>query len=191
MSKFFEALINYVESNNPEVMDVKLYSLRQVIELMTKARAMERAQIEKESKGFEGVILKDSDNPYMRVIKGRTPEPFTPQRYKLKPAKSVKGSAEEVFGARPVKNQWNDSEAICKENVENAVVILLNRGYQTCTVRNIVAIIQQFVPAAFDKNRKMIDYRHKLTKKFLSSDKKLLGKYGSVMDQRSYIFTIA
>lgn len=188
MSKFFNALISHVEANNPEVMDVKLYSLRQVIELMTKARAMERALIEKESKGFEGIIMKDPTNPLVRVIKGRSLGKT--DAFKFKSTKFVKGFAEEVFGARPVKNQWNDSDAICKENVENAVVILLNRGYQTCTVRDIVEVIKQFVPTAFDARRKAVTYRHKLTKKYVSSTKKLLGKYNSVMDRNTYVFTI-
>lgn len=188
MSKFFDALINHVENNNPGVMDVKLYSLRQVIELMTKARAMERALIEKESKGPEGIVLKDPENPFLRVLKGRKDDS---DAFRISPAKFIKGSVEGVFGSRPLKNQWNDVDAISKENVENAVTILLNRGVMTATVRELVEVIKQFVPDAFDKNRKMIDYRHRLTKKFLSSDKKLLGKYASVMSKGSYLFTIA
>lgn len=183
MSKFFDALISHhVENNNPGVMDVKLYSLRQVIELMTKAREMERASIEKERQ-----VNRNDDN-FFEILKGRSAEK-NPLSWKM-PSKFIKGTEEEVFGSRPIKNQWNDTVAICKENVENAIVILLNRGHQTATVREIVDVIKQFVPDAFVKGKKMIDYRHQVTKRFLSSQKKLLGLYGSVMHKGSYVFTI-
>ena len=196
MSKILDALIAHIENNNKDILDVKLYSLRQVIELMEKARIMERESINRDnhvikktvSPSREGIIARD-DNPFMlRVLKGREPKSDS---YKLK----ATGSAfvkdfEEVFGSRPVKNQWNDIVAISKENVENALVIMLNRGAKRATVRDIVDIIKQFVPDAFDKNRKMIDYRHQVTKRFLSSEKKLLGRFESVKSGNEYIFNI-
>ncbi|WNL63173.1 hypothetical protein [Citrobacter phage Ci1] len=197
MSKILDALIAHIENNNKEILDVKLYSLRQVIELMEKARIMERESINRDnhvikktvSPSREGIISRD-DNPFMlRVLKGREQKPGS---YKLKATGSafVKGFEEEVFGSRPVKNQWNDTIAISKENVENALVIMLNRGAKRATVRDIVDVIKQFVPDAFDKNRKMIDYRHQVTKRFLSSEKKLLGRFESVKSGNEYIFNI-
>lgn len=196
MSKILDALIAHIENNNKDILDVKLYNLRQVIELMEKARIMERESINRDnhvikktvSPSREGIIARD-DNPFMlRVLKGREQKSDS---YKLK----ATGSAfvkdfEEVFGSRPVKNQWNDIVAISKENVENALIIMLNRGAKRATVRDIVDVIKQFVPDAFDKNRKMIDYRHQVTKRFLSSEKKLLGRFESVKSGNEYIFNI-
>lgn len=196
MSKILDALIAHIENNNKDILDVKLYSLRQVIELMEKSRIMERESINRDnhvikktvSPSREGIIARD-DNPFMlRVLKGREQKSDS---YKLK----ATGSAfvkdfEEVFGSRPVKNQWNYTVAISKGNIENALVIMLNRGAKRATVRDIVDIIKQFVPDAFDKNRKMIDYRHQVTKRFLSSEKKLLGRFESVKSGNEYIFNI-
>ncbi|AIA65026.1 hypothetical protein AVV44_gp212 [Cronobacter phage S13] len=181
MSQLFNALVAHIE--NEGFGDQKMFSIKQAMEMMKSARAMERAAIEKTyiliPKNQE---ISDATNEITRIIKGRKPD-ATPSKY-------VKGSKEEVFGSRPIKNQWTE-EAITKENVENAITVLLNRGYKTATVRDIVDVIRQFVPQGFKAGKKLIDYRHMVTKRFLSSQKKLLGKYGSVMKGTTYVFNIA
>lgn len=195
MSQLLNALINHIE--NEGFGDQKMFSIKQAMEMMKIARQLERERLERdfifvprqqvEEAAKAGIKIGDSINAkhgdqIMQIIKGRKP-PVAPSKY-------VKGSAEEVFGSRPIKNQWTE-EAITKENVENAVTVLLNRGYKTATVRDIVDVIRQFVPQGFKAGKKLIDYRHQVTKRFLSSQKKLLGKYGSVMKGTTYVFTIA
>lgn len=191
MSKLLDQMIASVESAMPQISDVKLFSLKQVTEMMEKVRKMERAFIEENfiltPKGSkEGVVFRQP-NEFFELLKRRAPKN---NPLKWNPSKFVTGTAEEVMGQRPMTAQWDDQTAICKANVENAVTVLLNRGATVATVRDIVDVIKQFVPTAFEPTRKMVDYRHRVTKKFLSSDKKLLGRFGSVVVKNEYQFSI-
>lgn len=196
MSQFLNALIDHIEKEG--FGDQKMFSIQQAMNMMKGARQLERERLEREfimiprkqveQSVREGLEIGKKIAPaVMEILKGR-PRMQEPSNFKI-PSKFVKGTSEEVFGNRPIKNQWTD-EAITKENIENAVTVLLNRGYQTATVRDIVDVIRQFVPQGFKAGKKLIDYRHQVTKRFLSSQKKLLGKYGSVMKGTQYIFTL-
>lgn len=188
---FMQALNAHIQASG--IADEKMFSLNQVMDLMARARKLERASIEKEYILVSRVtVTAKSEEPKEGVLL-KILKPRGSGSYKLKDkgVPSVKGSAEEVFSARPIPNKWNPDVAISKENVENAVVLLLNRGQKTATVRQIVEAIHDVIPRAFKVGKKMIDYRHQVTKRFLSSEKKLLGRYGSVMDKNTYVFTIA
>lgn len=148
--------------------DVKIYSLSNMIAIVDRARAQERLKV-------------------LAEVQAATPKPLGVANVvgNIK----VAGTKQEVMGARPIKHQWTD-EAITSENIENAVTVLLNRGQETATVREIVEVIKQFNSAAFDATRKMVDYRHRVTKKFMSSDKKLLGRHSSKFVKGQYVFNI-
>lgn len=199
-NNFFSDLFNHLANAN--LSDTKMFTIGQAMNMMKSARALEREAIERNfhlvpkneaiqkindgmvraidkvvNEKKEGIVCRQPFD--LKIAKGRT----APQKY-------VVGDKESVFGVRPVKHQWNEKEAISKENIENAITILLNRGQSCVTVRDIVDVIKQFVPAAFDASRKMVVYRHKLTKKFLSSDKKLLGRLKGRMIKGQYFFDV-
>lgn len=152
----------------PSLFDIKMFSLADLSVILQRVRAEERLKV-------------------LAEVQAAAPKPLGVANVvgNIK----VAGTKQEVMGGRPIKHQWTD-EAITSENIENAVTVLLNRGQETATIREIVEVIKQFNSAAFDATRKMVDYRHRVTKKFMSSDKKLLGRHSSKFVKGQYVFNI-
>lgn len=84
---------------------------------------------------------------------------------------------------------WDDA-ALTKRNVLNAIATLRNEDYRIeVTVKDLLDVIEENSPDDFER----LSYesiRGSFTKKYLSSDKRLLGQYNSRKENGKYYFVI-